>query len=155
MAIGSRTGELDPLWGATLRFGRRRAAHCSFSWRLRLPLPRGRVLAGAVAFGLLQFAATFALMYYALVELHAGFAQIILALVPLLALALAVAEREERFRPESLLGGVVAVVGVAVLSGGALPSPLPLFALLAALGAALCSSLRPRCSSESCPRLIP
>ena len=138
VAIRFSNRELDPLWGATLRFVLAALPLLVVVGVLRLALPRGRALAGAVAFGLLQFAATFALMYYALVELQAGFAQIILALVPLLALALAVAEREERFRPQSLFGGVLALVGVAVLSGGALPSPLPHLALLAALGTALC-----------------
>jgi len=138
VAIRFSNRELDPLWGATLRFVLAAVPLLVLVGVLRLALPRGRALAGAVAFGLLQFAATFALMYYALVELHAGLAQIILALVPLLALALAVAEREERFRRESLVGGLLAVVGVAVLSGGALPSPLPLLALLAALGSAFC-----------------
>jgi drug/metabolite transporter (DMT)-like permease len=138
VAIRFSNRELDPLWGATLRFVLAALPLLLLARALRLALPRGRALAGAVAFGLLQFAATFALLYYALVELHAGFTQIILALVPLLALGLAVAEREERFRAGALLGGVLAVVGVAVLSGAALPSPLPLLALLAALGAAVC-----------------
>jgi drug/metabolite transporter (DMT)-like permease len=138
VAIRFSNRELDPLWGATLRFVLAALPLLLLARVLRLALPRGRALAGAVAFGLLQFAATFALLYYALVELHAGFTQIILALVPLLALGLAVAEREERFRAGALLGGVLAVVGVAVLSGAALPSPLPLLALLAALGAAVC-----------------
>jgi drug/metabolite transporter (DMT)-like permease len=138
VAIRFSNRELDPLWGATLRFVLAALPLLLLVRVLRLALPRGRALAGAVAFGLLQFAATFALLYYALVELHAGFTQIILALVPLLALGLAVAEREERFRAGALLGGVLAVVGVGVLSGAALPSPLPLLALLAALGAAIC-----------------
>jgi drug/metabolite transporter (DMT)-like permease len=60
-------------------------------WALRLELPRGRGLVGAVVFGVLNFAAGFALAYLALVELHAGFGQILLALVPLATLLLAVA----------------------------------------------------------------
>ena len=38
---------------------------------------RGRALGGAVVYGVLQFGATYALAYYALVELHAGFGQIL------------------------------------------------------------------------------
>lgn len=96
VAIRFSNRELDPLWGATLRFVLAAVPLLVLVGVLRLALPRGRALAGAVA------------------------------------------EREERFRRESLVGGLLAVVGVAVLSGGALPSPLPLLALLAALGSAFC-----------------
>jgi hypothetical protein len=39
---------------------------------MRLGLPRGRALAGALVFGALMFGATFGLAYYALVRNHAG-----------------------------------------------------------------------------------
>jgi len=58
---------------------------------LRLPLPRGRALTGALLYGTLNFGAAFALAYYALVRLHAGLGQTLLALVPLATLLLAVA----------------------------------------------------------------
>ena len=57
---------------------------------LRLELPRGRALTGALLFGLLDVGGAFSLGYYALVELHAGFGSILLALVPLATLLLAV-----------------------------------------------------------------
>jgi len=53
-------------------------------------------------------------------------------------LLLAIVERQERFDAAPLAGGVLALAGVAILSGSALPSPLPLLSLLAALGSALC-----------------
>ena len=71
---------------------------------LRLELPRGRALTGALLFGLLDVGGAFALGYYALVELHAGFGSILLALVPLATLLLAVLQRQEPLR-------VVAVAG--------------------------------------------
>ena len=130
--------ELDPLWGAGLRFALSAALFLALMAVLRLELPRGRALGGAVLYGVLQFGATYALAYYALVELHAGFGQILLALVPLLTLLLAVAERQERLRGASLLGSVVALAGVVVMSQAPLREAVPLLSLLAALASALC-----------------
>ncbi len=78
-----------------------------------LKLPRGRALTGALLFGLLNFGGAFALAYYALVELHAGFAQILLAVVPLATLLLAVLWRQERLRVAAFAGTVLALVGIA------------------------------------------
>ena len=105
---------------------------------LRLAVPRGGALLGAVVYGALTFGAAFALAYYALVEIHAGFGQTLLALVPLATLLLAVAQRQERFRAAALGGALIALVGVAVMSQAPLRDSLPLLSLLAALGAALC-----------------
>jgi drug/metabolite transporter (DMT)-like permease len=139
-AVGVRFSnrELDPLWGAGLRFGVAALLFLGMMAVLRLALPRGRALAGAVLFGLLQFGATFALMYYAFVELHAGFGQILLALVPLLTVLLGAAQGEERLRPASLVGALLALVGVAIMSSARLRESLPLLSVLAGLGGALC-----------------
>jgi drug/metabolite transporter (DMT)-like permease len=138
VAIRYSNRELDPLWGAGLRFLLAAVLFLALMAALRLPLPRGRALAGAVVFGLVQFAATYALAYYALVELHAGFGQILLALVPLMTLFLATAQRQEHFRLRSLVGAMLALVGVVVMSSGALEGPLPWLSVLAALASALC-----------------
>lgn len=99
-AVGVRFSnrELDPLWGASVRFGAAAVLLLLVMAVMRLALPRGRALAGAVLYGVLNFAVTFALAYYALVHIHAGLGQTLLALVPLVALLLAVAQRQERFR---------------------------------------------------------
>jgi drug/metabolite transporter (DMT)-like permease len=130
--------ELDPLWGAGLRFALAAALFLGLMAVLRLELPRGRALRGAVLFGVLQFGATYALAYYALVELHAGFGQILLALVPLLTLLLAVVERQERLRLAAIAGALVALAGVVVMSQAPLREAVPLVSLLAALASALC-----------------
>jgi drug/metabolite transporter (DMT)-like permease len=116
--------ELDPLWGAGLRFGLSAALFLGLMAALRLELPRGRALGGAVLYGVLQFGA--------------GFGQILLALVPLLTLLLAVAERQERLRVSALLGSVVALVGVVVMSRAPLREAVPIVSVIAALGSALC-----------------
>lgn len=138
VAIRFSNRELDWLWGAGLRFLLAALLMLALMAALRVAWPRGRALGGAVVFGLLQFAATFALAYYALVELHAGFGQILLALVPLLTLFLAIAQRQERFRPAALGGALLALAGIVVMSSAALEGSRPLLSLLAALASALC-----------------
>lgn len=130
--------ELDPLWGAGVRFLAAAMLFFALMLVLRLGRPRGPALAGSIVFGLLQFGATYALAYYALVELHAGFGQILLALIPLLTLLLATAQGQESLRAASLLGALLALVGVAVMSSAPLRDSLPLLAILAALASALC-----------------
>ena len=139
-AVGVRYSnrELDPLWGAGFRFALAALLFVVLLAALRVPIPRGRPLAGAVLYGVLQFGATFALAYYALVELHAGFGQILLALVPLMTLLLAFAEGQERLRAAAILGTLVALAGVTAMSQAPLRESLPLLSVLAALGSALC-----------------
>src|SRR5919206_5225486 len=105
---------------------------------LRQPPPRGRALTGALLYGLFNFGAAFALAYYALVRLHAGLGQTLLALVPLATLLLAVAQRQERLRLAAVIGTLLALVGVAVISQGPLGASVPLGSLLAALASAVC-----------------
>src|SRR5829696_802652 len=139
-AVGIRFSnrELDPLWGAGLRFGLAAILLVAAMALLRLKLPSGRALAGALLFGLLDVGGAFAFGYYALVELHAGFGSILLALVPLATLLLAVLHGQERLGVGAVAGTLVSLVGVALMSRAPLRESLPLLSLLAALGSALC-----------------
>ena len=139
-AVGIRFSnrELAPLWGAGLRFSLAAALLIAVMAALRLAFPRGRALAGAVVFGALNFGAAFALAYYALVSMHAGFGQILLALVPLATLLLAVVWRQERLRTGAVAGSVLALTGVALMSRAPLEQDVPPLSLLAAIGSALC-----------------
>jgi drug/metabolite transporter (DMT)-like permease len=127
--------ELDPLWGAGLRFSFAALLFLGLMVVLRLAFPRGRALVGSLLFGLLQFGATYALAYY---ELHAGFGQILLALVPLMTLLLAVAQGQERLRLAAIAGSVLALAGVVLMSQAPLRDTMPLLSVIAALGSALC-----------------
>lgn len=130
--------ELAPLWGAGLRFALAAALLLLVMAVLRLPIPRGRALAGAVLYGALTFGGAFALAYYALVRMHAGFGQIVLALVPLATLILAVLWRQERFRTAALAGCLLSLAGIAVMSQAPLRESVPPTSLLAAVGSVLC-----------------
>src|SRR5918999_3384802 len=107
-AIKFANQELGPFWSATLRFALAAAIFFGIVFVRRVPLPRGRRLVGNILYGLLGFGVTFALVNWSLVFVPVGVGQIIIALVPLLTLLLAVSQGQERFRPQSLAGGIVA-----------------------------------------------
>ena len=82
---------------------------------LRLALPRGRALAGALLYGVFQFSGAFGLFYYALVQVHAGLGQTILALVPLATLLLAVVQRQENLSSRAVAGTLIGLAGVGLV----------------------------------------
>jgi drug/metabolite transporter (DMT)-like permease len=139
-AIGVRFSnrELEPLWGAGLRFALAAMLLAALMAALRLAPPAGRALTGAVLYGALNFGAAFALVYYGFVDVHAGLGQTLLAVVPLATLLLAVLQRQERFRAEGILGALFALIGIAVLSRAPLRESVPVLSLLAILAGALC-----------------
>jgi drug/metabolite transporter (DMT)-like permease len=130
--------ELAPLWGAGLRFSLAAALLLAVMAVRRLAFPHGRALTGALLYGALNFGAAFALAYYALVRLHAGLGQTLLALVPLATLLLAVAQRQERLRAVAVVGALLALAGVAVISQGSVGASVPLASLAAAVASAVC-----------------
>ncbi len=130
--------ELDPLWGAALRFSAAALVLLIVMAALRLKLPRSRALAGAALFGALNFSAAFALAYLALVHLHAGFGQVLLSTVPLATLLLAVVWRQERLTAAAVTGTLLALAGVGILLRESLTGPVPLASILAAIGSAVC-----------------
>lgn len=116
LAVKLSNEELEPLYGATLRFA---AAALLLFLLARIkgwPLPQGRDALGAAWYGFLGFGLSYALLYFALVELSPGLTSVIIAAAPLLTLALAVAHGQERFTRAKVTGGLLAVAGIGVLS---------------------------------------
>lgn len=70
-----------------------------------MPLPAGQALVGAVHYGKLGIGVAYALIYWGLLKVQAGMAQVILALVPLMTLFFAFAHR---------MGGFFVLSGVYV-----------------------------------------
>jgi drug/metabolite transporter (DMT)-like permease len=138
-AVGVRFSnrELDPFWGAALRFSI--TGVLLLVWvRLRgITMPKGREWAGPIVFGIFNFAIAFSLAYYGLVDVQAGFGQTILALMPLFTLLLAVAHRQERLTGRGVIGTLTAAAGVAVMAGPSVADGLPMLSVLALVGAAL------------------
>ena len=139
-AVGVRFSnqELDPFWGATFRFGLAAVLMLMMMLVLGHKIPRGRALLGAALYGVLAFGGAFAFAFYALVELEAGFGQILLSVVPLVTLLLAAAQKIERLRLISLVGALLALGGVVLISGLTLEGPVPLLSILAGIGSAFC-----------------
>jgi drug/metabolite transporter (DMT)-like permease len=136
--ISLREMHQAPLWTAFLRFGLAAAILLTVMAVRRVPWPRGRALTGALLYGVLVFGGAYACLFYALLELQAGFAQLVGALVPLATLLLAATQRDERITRAAMGGSLIAVLGVLVMSQASLGGALPVVHLLAALGAVVC-----------------
>jgi drug/metabolite transporter (DMT)-like permease len=132
--------ELDPLWGAGLRFALAAGVFGLLFMALRLSLPRGRALVLVATYGLLAFGAAYGCLYWAMQDVPAGIAAVVLAAGPLLTLLLAVAHGMERFSARAFLGALVAVTGSVVIffQPGSIAFGWGSFALLGV--AALCAS---------------
>jgi drug/metabolite transporter (DMT)-like permease len=120
IAVSLSNREMPPLFGATLRFALAALLFFLIARVWRVPLARGRAAWGAVVYGLLGFGAAYAFLYYALVGLAAGPTAVIVAAVPLFTLAIAVLLGQERLSLRGVVGGVLAVAGIAILSLGTL-----------------------------------
>ena len=115
VAIRFSNRELDPLWGAGLRFALAAVVFGLLFAGLRLPLPRGRDLALVALYGLLSVGAAYGCLYWALRDVPAGVGAVVLAVGPLLTLLLAVAHGMERLSGRALAGALVALAGSAVI----------------------------------------
>jgi drug/metabolite transporter (DMT)-like permease len=138
VAVRISDRELDPWWGACLRFAVAAVIFAAIAAGLRLSLPRGRELAGAFVFGVLNYAGGVGLAYYAFVHIHAGLGQILFALSPLATLLLAVLQGQERLHLRAIVGGLLALGGIALLTEAPLRGDVPLLSLLALFGSLLC-----------------
>ncbi|MGD2048594.1 MAG: DMT family transporter [Chloroflexota bacterium] len=140
IAVRFTYAELAPFWSAAMRFG---LAALIF-WLLMLyrgvRLPRGRALLGALIFGTLSVGGAFLLVYYGLTRTGASLTSTITATVPLLTLFFAGAHKLEKIRRRGLVGGLLALTGIAISVGGSLFSggEVSLPHVLAILAAAAC-----------------
>jgi drug/metabolite transporter (DMT)-like permease len=140
IAVKQTVAELAPEWGAAFRFVAAGLIFAGLTVARRRAFPRGRALAGAMVYGAIGFGAAFGLVYPALREVQAGTAAVVIALSPLATYGLAVAQRQETFRPIALIGALVALAGVGLVFIEQLSGTAPLMALLmVALGMACLS----------------
>jgi len=140
VAVRFSNRELEPLWGAGVRFAIAASILCAIGVAGRRPFPRRRSLRGAVSFGLLAFTGAYALFYVGAVDVPAGTAGVLMALVPLLTLILATVQRIERFSWRGFAGSVVAVAGIVTILSGSSAEAAPVGPVLLIIGAAACAS---------------
>jgi drug/metabolite transporter (DMT)-like permease len=138
VAIRFSNAELPPFSGAAARFAAAAVLMLVGMLFLRLPFPKGRVLAGIVVFGVLNFGLSYALIYWGLLEVQAGLAQVVIAIAPLATFFLALAHRQESWQLRPILGSLLAIAGIAVVFGEQLGAAVPLLPLLAIVATAIC-----------------
>jgi drug/metabolite transporter (DMT)-like permease len=137
VAVRISNQELEPFWGAGLRFGLAAVGFVVFALVARLTWPRGRALALTALYGVFSFALSYALMYWALTRVSAGLAAVLLAAVPLVTQFLAAAHGMERLSRRNLVGAVVAIAGIVLMTIGPAGVEIPLSGLIAIAVAAL------------------
>ena len=136
VAVRFSNRELDPFWGAGIRFLGASVILWALVIRGHQPLPRGRALGGALVYGLLSFLIAYAFFYWGSQEVPAGLGGTIMASVPLLTVMLAAAHRLEPLRLRGVFGAIVALAGIAVMSSGALAGDVSVISVLAIVVAA-------------------
>lgn len=137
IAVKFSNQELDPLSGAALRFAGAAVLLFAICAIGRYPMPRGRAALGAALYGLLGFGVSYALLYYAIVGLGAGPTAVIVGAAPLATLLLAVLHGQETLTLRGVGGGILALIGIAVLSVGSLRADLEPSYVIAAIVAVL------------------
>jgi drug/metabolite transporter (DMT)-like permease len=140
VAVRFSNSGLPPFWGATLRF----VAASLIFWLLvavrRIPLPKGRALAGAVVYGLLSIGGAYAGIYWGLLRVPASLAGALMALVPLMTLFFAWAHGVEKLRWRAVIGAVVAVAGVVLGVAGGFRGAVHVPSVLAFVAGVACMS---------------
>jgi len=131
VAVRFSNVELAPFWGATIRF----AASGLIFWLIlllrRIPIPKQRDSLVLLLTGFFAVGVSFALLYFAFVEIPASLGSVIISLGPLMTFFLAIAHGLERFRWQSLLGGLIAIVGIAIAVRAQTGADAPVLSILA------------------------
>lgn len=133
IAIHFSNQELQPLFGAALRFAAAAVVFLAYLGLRRVRLPRGTGLLGAVGFGAMVAGAN-ALAYWAILQVPVAIAAVFFAAVPLFTMFLAAVQGLEALQARGLVGGLLAVVGIVVLQTPDFGSVMPPLALLALVG---------------------
>jgi drug/metabolite transporter (DMT)-like permease len=128
--------ELDPFWGAAMRFGVAGLIFAGLMILTRAPIPRAAALVGSLLYGVLGIGVAFGLAFIAIPLTGAGAGQLLLGLVPLLTLVLAPIHGLEPFRLRAVIGSLVALGGVGILAADRISLDIPLHGIALALGVA-------------------
>jgi drug/metabolite transporter (DMT)-like permease len=128
---------LEPFWGAALRFFIAGGLFVTIALMLGIPWPRNRALWLTALYGIFSFTFSYALMYWALLQVTAGLAAVVLAIVPLVTALLASAQRLETLNGRAVGGAVLAIGGILWITLGGGDVDLPIGGLIAMLAASL------------------
>ncbi|MCI0610022.1 MAG: DMT family transporter [Anaerolineae bacterium] len=131
VAVRFSNVELAPFWGATIRLGASALIFWLILYLWRIPIPQKRDALILLLTGFFAVGVSFGLLYFGFVKLQASLGSVIIALGPLMTFFLAVLHRIETFRWQSLLGGIIALVGIAIAARAQLGTNIPILSVLA------------------------
>jgi len=134
VAVRFSNVELAPYWGATIRLGASALLFWLILFLWRIPVPQKRDALILLITGFFAVGVSFGLLYFGFVKLQASLGSVIIALGPLMTFFLAVLHRIEKFRWQSLLGGIIALTGISIAARAQLGADIPIssvFALIA------------------------
>jgi len=140
VAVRFSNSELAPFWGAGLRFGLASLILFAIVSLKHISLPKGRALLGAILYGILGFGVPYAFLYLALLQVSAGFASVIMSLLPLMTIFLAFVHGLERITPRAVFGGLITICGFALLFQDQLGISAQIPYILAMVAGALASA---------------
>ena len=140
VAVRFSNRELDPFWGAGIRFLIGSLILWGFVVRSRVRMPTGRALAGTAVYGVLAFFVSYSFFYWGSQEVPAALGGTIMGAVPLLTVLLAAAQRLEPLRSRGVIGALIAFAGIALMSSGELSGEVSIASVLAIVVAATAAS---------------
>lgn len=115
IAIGNDT--LAPMWAAAIRLFLAAIVLSIITRLVGHEFPRGEALKAALCFGVFQFGLNFPLLYWGENHIPSGLSAVMYATVPLSSALMTRAFGIERLRPLKVVGALVALAGVALISG--------------------------------------
>ena len=140
VAVRFSNAELAPFWGATIRFAAAGLIFWLILFLRQIPIPKRRDSIVLLLTGFFAVGVSFALLYFAFVELSASLGSVIIAIGPLLTFFFAILHGLEKFRWQSLLGGIIAVTGIAIAVRAQVGADVPALSVLALIaGSAIAS----------------
>jgi drug/metabolite transporter (DMT)-like permease len=139
VAVKFSNQELQPFWGASLRFIIASVLLFAIARIRNIPLPQGSALTGAGLFGLFSFAINFGFLYWALTRVSAGMASVMFASIPLITLLMASMLGMEKLTWRGILGAMIVIGGISLVFAEQLRFDIP-FTYLAAVLIAVVSA---------------
>lgn len=114
VAIRFSNLELAPFWGAFLRLMPAALIYWAIFFGRKMSMPTFKDSAVIAVNGFISTGVGFALLYWGLQTVPVSLATVVISTGPLFTLILAVLHRLEKFRFQSLIGGLIAFTGLAI-----------------------------------------
>lgn len=140
VAVRFSNVELAPYWGATIRLGSSALLFWLIVFLWRIPIPQRRDAIVLLLTGFFGVGVSFGLLYFGFVKLQASLGSVIIAMGPLMTFFLAIVHGLEKFRWQSLFGGVIALIGIAIAARAQLGTEIPILSVLALIAGSAISA---------------